>query len=168
MPLLVGLLGGIMGSVVGSGLTWLTTRWTLRRELEHSYDRELRAERVVVYQQLWRITGALPRYQWPAKTTRTEIRGLIERFHAWYFEVGGLFFSQQAKDAYFVMMNALDCVAGRQVDDTAEVDDQQFASLFNAAEQLRIRLAMDVGAGLGPAIISPELRPAMNPDDRTG
>lgn len=163
VQLLVGLLGGIIGSAVGGGLTLLTTRMTLRRELEHSYDRELRMERVTAYQQLWRITGALPRYQWPSKTTRSDLRDLIERFHTWYFEAGGLFFSQPAKDAYFAMMNALDRAAGRQANDTTEVDDQEFAGLFAAAEQLRIRLAMDIGAGLEPAVISPQLRPAMSP-----
>jgi hypothetical protein len=59
VQLLVGLLGGIMGSIAGGGLTWLTTRWTLRRELEHGYDKELRAERVTAYKKLWQITGAL-------------------------------------------------------------------------------------------------------------
>ncbi|MFF3327817.1 hypothetical protein [Streptomyces sp. NPDC002889] len=163
MQLLIGLLGGIMGSVTGGFLTWLTTRWTLRRELAHSYDKELRAERVPAYKRLWQITGALPRYPWPANPTRSDLRALIEKCHSWYFEVGGLFFSQETKDAYLEMMNALDSAAGRQAGDSTEVEDDVVQGLFIVGERLRLHLAAEVGAGLRPQISSTQLRPAESP-----
>ena len=163
MQLLVGLLGGLIGSVAGGSLTWLTTRWTVRRQLEHSYDKELRTERAAAYRQLWQITGALPRYQWPAKATRSDLRDLIERFHRWYFEVGGLFFSCTAKSAYFQMMDALDSAAGRRAGDDTEIDDQSYEPLFQAGEQLRLCLAADIGTGLRPQISSTPLPPAVRP-----
>jgi hypothetical protein len=165
VQLLIGLLGGLIGSIAGGGLTWLTTRWTLRRELEHSYDKELRSERVTAYKQLWQATGALPRYQWPGKTTRSELRDLMARFHSWYFEVGGLFFSQQTKDAYFDMMNALDTAAGRQIGDDTEIEDDAYANLFSVGEKLRLHLAADIGASLRPQVPSVQLRPAPNPPE---
>jgi hypothetical protein len=165
MQLLAVLLGALIGSVAGGGLTWLTTRWTLRRELEHGYDKELRAERVTAYKQLWQITGAVPRYQWPGKTTRSELRELIERCHSWYFEVGGLFFSQRTKDAYFEMMNVLDAAAGRQIGDDTEIEDDVYADLFRTGEHLRLHLAADVGTGLRPQVSSAQLRPAKNPHE---
>jgi hypothetical protein len=61
-------------------------------------------------------------------------------------------------------LNALDHAAGRQVGDDTEVDDQLFAELFNAAEQLRLHLAADVGTGQRPRIPSAQLRPAKSPD----
>jgi hypothetical protein len=64
--------------IAGGTITWLTSRWTLQRELEQSYDKELRAERLNAYKQLWQLTEALPRYHWPKNPTRREIRELIE------------------------------------------------------------------------------------------
>jgi hypothetical protein len=167
VQLLVGLLGGLIGSVTGGSLTWLTTRWTVSRELVHSYDRDLRTERITAYRQLWQITGALPRYQWPTRVTRSDLRDLIGRFHTWYFEVGGLFFSQAAKDAYFEMLNVLDSAAGRKPGDGMEINDLVFSELFNKAELLRIRLAADVGTGLRAEVTSAELRPAAAPHELT-
>jgi hypothetical protein len=166
MQLLVGLLGGVIGSIAGGSLTWASTRWTLRRQLEHSYDKELRSERLAAYRQLWQITGALPRYQWPSKASRSDLRQLMKQFHRWYFDVGGLFFSQAAKDAYFEMMNALDATAGRRIDDDTEVDDVAFLGLFRAGELLRLQLAADVGTGLQPQVASLQLRPVKSPDEK--
>ncbi|MEU9785554.1 hypothetical protein AB0H92_32120 [Streptomyces phaeochromogenes] len=164
MQLLIGLIGGLMGSLVGGVLAWLTTRWTLRQELEHGYDKELRTERLTAYRKLWQLTGALPRYPWPANPTRSDLRNLIERCHSWYFEVGGLLFSQKTKDAYFEMMNSLDRAAGRQVSDDTRVVDEVFEDLFIAGERLRLHLAADIGTSLRPKVLSPQLRPAEAPE----
>jgi hypothetical protein len=163
VQLLIGILGGLMGTVVGGVLTWLTTRWKLRLELEHNYDKELRTERIVAYKQLWQITGALPRYHWPTKPTRSDLRDIIETCHSWYFEVGGLFFSQGTKDAYFTMIDKLDQAAGRQTGNKAEVDDDVLRELFIVGERLRLHLAADVGTGLRPQVSSSQLRAAEDP-----
>jgi hypothetical protein len=163
VQLLIGILGGLMGTVVGGVLTWFATRWKLRLELEHNYDKELRTERIAAYKQLWQITRALPRYHWPTKPTRSDLRDLIEICHSWYFEVGGLFFSQETKDTYFTMMDTLDRVAGRQAGNKAEVDDDVLRELFIVGERLRLQLAADVGTGLRPQVSSSQLRAAKDP-----
>lgn len=164
MQLLIGLLGGLIGSIVGGTITWLTSRWTLQRELEHSYDKELRAERLNAYKQLWQLTEALPRHHWPKNPTRSEIRELIERCHTWYFDVGGLFFSQKTKDAYFKVMNALDKVTGRKAGDNTPVTDDIVRDLFDLGERLRLNMAADVGTGLRPRVPSEQLQPAVRQD----
>jgi len=154
-----------MGTVAGGTLTWFTTAWTLRRELEHGYHKELRAERVTAYKQLWQMTSSLPRYAWPEYPTRSELRTLIEKFHTWYFEIGGMFFSEKSKIAYFVMMNALDGAAGRLIADDTRVDGPTYENLFNTGEQLRIELAVDIGTGLKSRVHSRRLRAAKAPPE---
>ena len=61
------------------------------RELEYTYDRELRARRVEAYISLYERTGKLPRY-WRTNPPRTELSSWSEGFDSWYFdEAGGLF-----------------------------------------------------------------------------
>ncbi|MFF4806288.1 hypothetical protein ACFY1U_49370 [Streptomyces sp. NPDC001351] len=163
MQLWIGLLGGLIGSLVGGVLTWLTTRWKLREELEHSYDKDLRAERLMAYRKLWQETGAIPRY-WRLQPTRTDLIRLIEKCHSWYFEVGGFLFSQETKDAYFKMMDALDKAGGRQSDDDTPVTNDVLETLSVAAERLRLHLAADLGTGLRPKVASPLLLPSRAPD----
>jgi hypothetical protein len=116
------------------------------------------------YKQLWQLTGALPRYHWPKNPTRSEMRELIERCHSWYFDVGGLFFSQETKDAYFTVMNALDKAAGRQAGDSTPVTEDTVQDLFVLGERLRLNMAADVGTGLRPRVPSEQLRPAERRD----
>jgi hypothetical protein len=60
MEFLVGLLGALLGTVAGGLSTLLTSRAQLRRELEHTYDRELRTRRVEAYMTLYKRTRRLP------------------------------------------------------------------------------------------------------------
>jgi hypothetical protein len=138
----------------------LTTRWRLRTELEYGYDKELRSERVAAYRKLWPITADLPRYYWPTKPSRSDLRRLIEQCHGWYFQDGGLFLTPETKGAYLEMMDRLDEAAGREADDATHVSDAVLTSLFEATERLRIQLTNDVGAGHRPQVPSRPLPPA--------
>jgi hypothetical protein len=160
MEFLIGVLGGVLGAVAGGVIAWWTTKSRLRTELQYGYDKELRSERIAAYRTLWRITASLPRYWWPSKPARSDLRRVIEECHSWYFEGGGLIFSPETKTAYLNMMDRLDEAAGRAVDDSSPVPDSGLASLFDAAEHLRVQLAVDVGAGHRPELPSRPLPPA--------
>jgi hypothetical protein len=144
------LVGGLVGAVVGGGLTWLTARWQLRKELEYGYDKELRAERVAVYKELWKLSERLPRYHSRGNPTGSEVEESIENFHQWFFEVGGLFLSDDARKAYFAMMNRLRVVADNR--GTARISSQDVNDLFRVGEDLRRQLVFDVGAGRPPEL----------------
>jgi hypothetical protein len=115
---------------------------------------------VTAYTKLWPITAHLPRYYWPKKPSRSDLRNLIEEFHGWYFQDGGLFLTPETKAAYLEMMDRLDEAAGREADDATPVSDAILTSLFEAAERLRVQLAIDVGAGHRPQVPSRPLPPA--------
>jgi hypothetical protein len=157
MEVVIGLASGIVGATAGGLVTWWTTRSRLRTELAYGYDKELRSERVAIYRKLWAITASLPRYYWPMKPSRSDLRRLIEEFHGWYFQDGGLFLTRETKAAYLEMMNRLDDAAGREADDVAQVSDAILTSLFEAGESLRVQLANDVGAGHRPRVPSRRL-----------
>ncbi|MFF5113603.1 hypothetical protein [Streptosporangium sp. NPDC000509] len=75
-----------------------------------------------------------------------------------------MFLSQDAKNAYFEMMNALDDAAGRKVGDDTAVEDHIYEAIFRTGEQLRLQLAADVGTGQQPRVISSQLRPPETPE----
>jgi hypothetical protein len=145
------LVGGVVGVGLGGVGTWLTARWQLRKELEYGYDRELRTERVAVYKELWKLSERLPRYHSRGNPTGLDVEQTIENFHRWFFEVGGLFLSDEARTAYFAMMNGLREVAQRNRGGAAISDDDATA-LYDVGEDLRIQLAIDVGAGRAPEL----------------
>lgn len=157
------LLGGLVGVGLGGVATWLTTRWQLRKELEYGYDRELRTERVAVYKELWKLSERLPRYYSRGNPTGLDLEQTIENFHRWFFEVGGLFLSDEARAAYFAMMNCLRETAQRNRDRGAISDDDAIA-LYDVAENLRIKLTSDVGASRAPELKPvPMKRPPPHP-----
>jgi hypothetical protein len=160
MEVVIGLASGIVGATAGGLVTWWTTRSRLRTELEYGYDKELRSERVAIYRKVWAITASLPRYYWPMKPARSDLRRLIEEFHGWYFQDGGLFLTPETKAAYLTMMDRLDEAAGREDDDSTPLSDAILTSLFDAGESLRVQLANDVGAGHRPQVPSRPLPPA--------
>jgi hypothetical protein len=151
------LVSGVVGVALGGGVTWLTARWQLRKELEYGYDRDLRAERVTVYKELWKRSERLPRYHPRGNPTGSAVEQVIEDFHQWFFEVGGLFLSDKARSAYFDMMNRL-----REIADTyGEADaisDDNVSDLYGLAEDLRIQLVSDVGAGKPPEVQTGRIR----------
>lgn len=145
------LVSGVVGVALGGVVTWLTARWQLRKELEYGYDRELRAERVAVYKELWKLSEQLPRYHPRRNPTGSAVEQTIEDFHRWFFEVGGLFLSDKARSAYFAMMNRLREIADRNGEADA-IRDDDVRDLYDVAEDLRIQLVSDVDAGRAPQV----------------
>ncbi len=79
MEWFIGFLGAVLGTAAGGLSVFLTTttRAQMRRELEHTYDQELRTRRVESYMSLYKRTDKLPRY-WPAKQpVRREMQGWV-------------------------------------------------------------------------------------------
>ena len=90
----------VIGLLAGGVITYMTSRAQLRVQAEHDYDVALRDLRLPHYQELFHLTGAIPREWWPSSAlTRRDVLALRERFHDWYFGegAGGLFLSQDAR-----------------------------------------------------------------------
>jgi len=161
MELLVGLLGALVGTAVGGLSVFLTNRAQMRRELSYAYDRELRAHRIEAYMSLYRRTDKLPRY-WRTNPKRMELSDFSEAFEGWYFgEAGGLFLSDQARDAYLSMLAVMATVAGEGPGED-QLSNEDTERLWRAGQALRRRLAADIGAAEDPQLAGrlPAVSPA--------
>ena len=136
----VGFISGLVGAVIGGITTW----WRLNRELRHGYDRALTSERLLVYRKLWALTEIAPRYRLFKPPSPKELRTAQESLHDWFFNTGGLFLSQPARDAYFCLQNALLRAEWASTDDEKTEDMEQ--RLLDAGEDLRRQLVQDVGS----------------------
>ena len=84
MEWFIGFLGAVIGTAAGGLSVFLTTRAQMRRELEHTYDQDLRARRVDAYKGLYKLTGKMPRY-WPHNPVRSEMHEWPDAFDDLYF-----------------------------------------------------------------------------------
>jgi len=160
VELLVGLLGALIGTAAGGLSVFLTTRAQMRRELEYAYDRELRARRIEAYMSLYKRTDKLPRY-WRANPKRIELSDFSEAFEGWYFgEAGGLFLSDEAREAYLSMLEVMAAVASEGSDED-QLSNEDTERLWRAGQALRRRLASDIGAAEDPRLAG--RLPAMSP-----
>jgi hypothetical protein len=126
----ISMVAALAGLLLGGVVTYLTTSAQLRAEAEHAYDRALRDLRLPHYQQLFHLTEGIPR-QWRMSDapSRVELLALREQFHNWYFsdQAGGMFLSQAARDAYFLLQNHLQSAAAHLTDDSQPVGEERLS-----------------------------------------
>jgi hypothetical protein len=160
MEWFIGFLGAVLGTAAGGLSVFLTTRAQMRRQLEHTYDQELRTRRMESYMSLYKRTGTLPRY-WPAKQPiRKEMQGWVRAFDDWYFgEAGGMFLSDKARQAYHDALDVIADVSAGPPD--ATLTDSEIERLWRAGQALRRTLAADVGAAEVPRL--PGRPPVISP-----
>jgi hypothetical protein len=136
-------LGTSLASAVGgSVLTYVATVLKIRQDLAAQYDADLRRDRIGVYKHLWKALEPLARYAPPGEFTFNKAHNLAVALRAWYFEEGGLFLSEPARDAYFDLQKALKGLGDRS--DHA-VPQATLETLMGLGSELRTHLSQDVG-----------------------
>jgi hypothetical protein len=105
----VGLIGSAAGAIWAA---YVGTRRRVLTELEGRYDAELRQSRLSVYPALWAALEPLAKYarEPPGFPRRGEIDELTTALRCWYFQVGGIYLSSEARQAYFQLQDALTAV----------------------------------------------------------
>jgi len=139
----------IVGLLAGGGITYITSRAQLRIQAEHDYDVALRDLRLPHYQELFHLTGVIPREWWPSSSlTRRDVLELRARFHGWYFGegAGGLFLSHDARTAYSALQVELQEAARNLAwdEDLMNIDD--IRRVRERGSVLRHHLSSDLGA----------------------
>jgi hypothetical protein len=169
MELLVGLLGALIGTVAGAVTSAVAANRQMRRELEFDYDRHVRGERLARYVDLHRITGAFPRY-WPDENpVRRTFSEVAEELDDWYFGGGGgLFLTDEAREAYIALLNELPGIRASGGDGEQPISDKEVEVLWRRAQRLRRQLAADIGSARRPAVASPPRAPSAAPPASTG
>lgn len=132
----------LASAVAGGALTYVTTIMKVRQDLAAQYDADLRRDRIGVYKRLWMLLEPLARYAPPGEFTFKRGHELAQSLRKWYFEEGGLFFSEPARDAYFALQDAL---KGLGEPSPHPVPPENLEALISKGSTLRTNLSADVG-----------------------
>jgi hypothetical protein len=132
-----------VASALGSALlTYMTTFVKIRQDLAAQYDADLRQDRISVYKQLWQCTEPLARYAPERVFTFHDAHALAADLRRWYFEQGGLFLSEPARDAYFELQKALKTL---EEDSDRPLPNPTLEKLMEKGSAVRTQLSKDVG-----------------------
>jgi hypothetical protein len=147
-------LGAALGLVTGALLALLASR----QRLEVEYDIDLRKHRIEAYQALWKILEPLAYYSPPSAVTYAVARDLSQALRSWYFEVGGLFLSEESREAYFDLQKGLGFVVKEPLDvGHLPLGPQRFERLRAIASKLRTASTQDVATRVKPKRTAPLL-----------
>jgi hypothetical protein len=142
------LVSGLIGLVVSAIGTYLGIHWKIRKDLEAKYDDSLRGLRLEAYRELWQVTKPLAAFARVDNPSRDDLEALSVALRDWYFDKGGLYLSEETRDACIALQRAVRVVVAsdRWEDPSVErVDDTTFDHLREIASRLRSRMTYDVG-----------------------
>ena len=150
---LVALIGGLFGLVSGAFGTYVSAILKFRKELETEFDKEIRKERIRTYLKLWQLLVVLARYDRPGPLDAARLEKLSVEMRTWFFEDGGIYLSDRARDSYFALKKKLPLVveASRQREGQA-LEEQEVNQLVEAASLLRAHLTKDLGTRRSPPV----------------
>jgi hypothetical protein len=140
------LIAGLIGTITGATTTGLfalfTARAQARQQLAIGHSKDLWTARFASFKELWALTSSFPRY-WIEIPPKSVILATRESLHVWYFQGGGLLLTNNARERYFDVQDALRKI-GRSPKE--QLDNEDVARLFRLGEALRVQLCVDLGA----------------------
>ncbi len=142
----------LLAAIIGGGLgilgTYVAAVVKFRQDLKVEYDKDLRAERIAAYRELWGLTRLFPgsEYKRVDEVTPEVLKKLLKELHEWYFMQGkGLYLSKDSTDKYRAFKVALQNVLKPGQPGEILEDSEQDKDLRTKAHKLRESLAKDVG-----------------------
>ena len=136
----------IVTALFGLASGALLTYFKFRKDLEAEYDRDLRTRRLTVYAELWTHLKLLARYDRPEPLVEATLRKVTESMRDWYFDVGGLYLSEDARTAYFKLKGTIQALLDNpKYSHGAELDSTDSDTVLAQASLLRAQLTKDVG-----------------------
>jgi hypothetical protein len=147
--ILVALISGLIGFIP----TYLGAIVKFRKDLEAEYDKDLRNKRIVVYKDLWKRLQPLAKYSPPEPITYNKIKEILSSLRQWYFEIGGLFMSENSRVSYFTLMDKLKETTEHftQRDDNL-LPEEIYEDIRQLSSNLRTYLSKDVGTRQRPRL----------------
>jgi hypothetical protein len=138
---IIGLIPGIIAAVI-SGVFAYTREMKIKRlefeneqkiknletelHLSTEYDIKLRENRVVAYSKLWTLLEPLAKYARPQPVTNKSTLYLWKGCREWYFKIGGLFLTENARTTYFLFMDEIQEVLEEAIEDPDQYEDIAF------------------------------------------
>jgi hypothetical protein len=112
--------------------------------LATAVDTDLRQHRVGVYADLWKKTGALPRWPRNSELTYQDLRDLTADLRSWFFNSGGMFLSAKAREAYGEVQESLTSVLKNNKDGRVRVAEVDYDAILAKCSALRAELTHDL------------------------
>lgn len=135
----------IISALLGIFGSYIAARQKFRDDLQAKYDESLRNDRVAAYKQLWALTKTLALYARPEPVTGNKLKELSIALREWYFEVGGIFLTDNSRDAYFKLQKKIKSLLEiRQADLARELDEPTFEEVRKLSSDLRTNLSSDL------------------------
>ncbi|MFI5708183.1 hypothetical protein [Kribbella sp. NPDC051620] len=131
-----GVLALLTAGVIALVNSWISTRAGI--------DENLRDQRLAAYPELWKATGAVPR--WPrTEPTRGQLAELHESYRTWYYATGGLFMSESARARYGDVQELLAAVLQHKSPDaSAPLSEVAYTDLMLTTSALRTAITQDL------------------------
>lgn len=143
------IIAAIIGVFFGFISTYLAAILKFRQDLRAQYDKDLRDKRIEEYRELWELTGAFPKYAVPKSVTYGDANKLAENLRIWYFGKGGMFLSDDSRNAYFKYQEAFKKILADETEDLSrplgKPGDRTYELLRQRGSKLRSALVRDVG-----------------------
>lgn len=130
---------GIVVAVVTGVLSYRTARWHARKDLEV----DLRQQRLTAFKQLWALSEPLAKYGRTdpvTLVTPATMEELSRKLRHWYFAQGGMFLTDESRDAYFAFQDALHDAAQGTLERDRPLDDEMRETIRMKGSALRTSL----------------------------
>lgn len=105
-------------------------------------DTDLREKRHDVYRELWTMTKIVPKYPAPNRLEFAALSDFSYTLRDWYFETGGIYMSEAARDRYFEVQEVIQSVQSEKRSPVLE--PAQYDRVREACSKLRTELARDL------------------------
>ncbi len=143
----------VLSAIVGALGGTFATAYKSRKELEATYDIELRRRRIDAYGDLWKLLEPLA-YWAPARpVTYATLASVSRSLRSWYFTSGGLVLSRTTRAPYFNLQQALtETSAGDRAPSDEPLDEATLEIVKGLASRLRTASTEDVATRVVPAL----------------
>jgi hypothetical protein len=144
--ILVAIVTGLLGIISGALVAYVSAVLKFRKDLEAEYDKDLRNQRINVYKDLWRRLDLVARYDRPKPLNASTLQELTVSMRQWYFEIGGLYLSEESRKTYFDFKKTIEKLLKSSKYEAGELlNPQDTTIVLDQASLLRARLTKDVG-----------------------
>lgn len=139
------LIAGLVGTITGATTTGLFALFTARAQARQQHaighSKDLWTARFASFKELWTLTSSFPRY-WLELPPKSAILATRESLHVWFFRGGGLLLTNEARERYFDVQDALYHIGKSPKEQLGKEDVER---LFRLGEALRVQLCVDLG-----------------------
>jgi hypothetical protein len=143
----------IITVILTAVFTYLAARQKFRDDLQSAYDASLRSERTAAYRELWKTMQVLAKYARPEPVTPNRLETLSSDLRKWYFEIGGLFLTDNSRDAYFALQEEISAeVAAGKSSPSEEISANDFEAVRKRGSTLRTNLCSDLRSRIQPQL----------------